>query len=61
MNVKFGDITVRGSPTCSDLHYVKKIIFSRDYCLLSMFSIVVVLFNIVCHLSMSCHNFTLFI
>ena len=61
MNLKFGDVTVRGSPTCSDHHYVKKIIFSLDYYFLSMFSIVVILFNIVCHLSMSCHNFSLFI
>ena len=61
MNLKFGDITVRGSPTCSDCHYVKKIIFSLDYCFLSMVSIFVVLFNIVCHLLMSCHNFSLFI
>ena len=61
MNLKFGDVTVRGSPTCSDHHYVKKITFSLDYCFLSMFSIFVVLFNIVCHLLMSCHNFSLFI
>ena len=61
MNLKFGDVTVRGSPTCSDCHYVKKIIFSLDYYFLSMFSIFVVLFNIVCHLLMSCHNFSLFI
>ena len=61
MNLKFGDVTVRGSPTGNDRHYVKKIIFSLDYCFLSMFSIFVVLFNIVCHLLMSCHNFSLFI
>ena len=61
MNLKFGDVTVRGSPTCSDCHYVKKIIFSLDYCFLSMFSIFVVLFNIACNLLMSCHNFSLFI
>ena len=61
MNLKFGDVTVRGSPTCSDHHYVKKIIFSLDYCFLSMFSIFVVLFNIICHLLISCHNFSLFI
>ena len=61
MNLKFGDVTVRGSPTCSDRHYVKKITFSLDYCFLSMFSIFVVLFNKVCHLLMSCHNFSLFI
>ena len=45
MNLKFGDVTVRGSPTCSDRHYVKKIIFCLDYCFLSVFSIFVVLFN----------------
>ena len=39
MNLKFGDVTVRGSPTFSDRHYVKKIIFGLDYCFLSMFSI----------------------
>ena len=61
MNLKFGDVTVRGSPTCSDHHYVKKIIFSLDYCFLPIFSISVVLFNIVCHLLMSCHNFSLII
>ena len=61
MNLKFGDVTVRGSPTCSDCHYVKKIIFSLNYCFLSMFSIFVVLFNIVWHFLMSCHNFSLFI
>ena len=61
MNLKFGDITTRGSPTCSDCHYVKKIIFSLDYCYLSMVSIFTVLFNIVCHLLLSCHNFSLFI
>ena len=61
MNLKFGDVTVRGSPTCSDCHYVKKIIFSLDYCFLSMFSIFVALFNTVCQLLMSCHNFSLFI
>ena len=61
MNLKFGDFTVRGSPTCSNHHYVKKIIFSLDYCFLSMFSIFVVLFNTVSHLLMSCHNFSLFI
>ena len=61
MNLKFGDVTVRGSPTCSDCHYVKKITFSLDYCFLSILSIFVVLFNIVCHLFMSCHNFSLFI
>ena len=49
MNLKFGDVTVRGPPTCCDRHYVKKIIFSPDYCFLSMFSIFVVLFNVVCH------------
>ena len=37
--LKFGDVTIGGSPTCSDHHYVKKIIFSLDYCFLSMFSI----------------------
>ena len=61
MNLKFGDVTVRGSPTFSDCHYVKKIIFSLDHCFLSMFSIFVVLFNIVCHLLISCHIFILFI
>ena len=61
MNLKFGDVTVRGSPTGSDHHYVRKIIFSLDYWYLSMFSIFLVLFNIVCHLLMSCHNFSLFI
>ena len=61
MNLKFGDVTVRGSPICNDYHYVRKIIFSLDYCFLSMFSIFVVLFNIVCHLLMSCHNFSPFI
>ena len=61
MNLKFGDVTVRGSPTCSDCYYVKKIIFSLDYCFLSMFSIFVVLYNTVCLFLMSCHNFSLFI
>ena len=61
MNLKFGDVTTRGSPTFSDCHYEKKIIFSLDYYFLSMFSIFVVLFNTVCHLLMSCHNFSLFI
>ena len=60
MNLKFGAVTVTGSPTCSDRHYVQKIIFCLDYCFLSMFSIFVVLFNIVCYLLMSCHNFSLF-
>ena len=36
---KISDVTERGSPTISDCHYVKKTIFSLDYCLLSMFSI----------------------
>ena len=31
MNLKFGDVTERRSPTFSDCHYVKKIIFSLDY------------------------------
>ena len=61
MKLKFGDVTTRGSPTCCDCHYVKKIIFSLDYYFLSMFSIFVVLFNTVCHLLMSCRNFSLFI
>ena len=61
MNLKFGDVTVRGSFTCSNRHYVKKIIFGLDYCFLSMFSIFVVSFNMVCHLLMSWHNFSLFI
>ena len=61
MNLKFGDDTVRGSPTCSDHHYVEKIIFSLDSCFLSMFSIFDVLFNIDCHLLKSCHNFSPFI
>ena len=61
MNLKFADVTVRGLPTRSDCHYVKKSIFILDYCFLSMFSIFVLLFNIVCHLLMSCHNFSLFI
>ena len=39
MNLKFGDVTERGSTTFSDCHYVKKITFSLDYCLVSMFSI----------------------
>ena len=39
MNLKFGDVTARRSPTFSDCHYVKKIIFSLDYCFLSKFSI----------------------
>ena len=53
--------SLRMDTTCSDRHYVKKIIFSLDYCFLSMFSIFVVLFDIVLHLLMSCHNFSLFI
>ena len=61
INLKFGDVTARRSPTFSDCHYVMKIIFSPNYYFLSMFSIFVVLFNIVCHLLMSCHNFSLFI
>ena len=39
MNLKFGDVTERRSSTFSDCHYVKKITFSLDFCLLSMFSI----------------------
>ena len=39
MNLKFDDVTERRSPTFSDCHFVKKITFSLDYCLLSMFSI----------------------
>ena len=61
MNLKFGDVTARRSLTFSDCHYVKKIIFSLYYYFLSMFSIFVVLFNIVCQLLLSCHNFSLFI
>ena len=38
MNLKFGDVTERRSPTFSDCHYVKEITFSFDYCLLSNFS-----------------------
>ena len=32
MNLKFGDVTARRSPTCSDCHYVKKIIFTANVC-----------------------------
>ena len=38
-NLKFGDVTAKRSPTFSDCHYVKKIIFSLDYYFLAMFSI----------------------
>ena len=60
MNLKFGDVTERKSPTFSDCHYVKTITFSLDYCLLSMFSI----FWHITKNSLSfvniCHNFSLF-
>ena len=46
-----------GPPTISDCHYVKKIIFSLDYCLLSTFSIFGAPLNTVCHLQILCHNF----
>ena len=39
MNLKFGNVTERRSPTFSDCHCVKKIIFSLDHYLLAMFSI----------------------
>ena len=61
MSLKFGDVTARRSPTFSDCHCVKKIIFSLDYYFLSMFSIFVVIFNTVWQLVMLCHNFSLFI
>ena len=61
MNLKFGDVTARRSPTFSDCNYVKKIIFSLDYCFLSMFSIFVALLNTVWHFLISRHNFSLFI
>ena len=59
MNLTFGDVTERRSPTFSDCHYVKKIIFSLDHYLLSMFSI----FQCIIKYSLSfvnfCHNFSL--
>ena len=61
MNLKFGDVTARRSPTFSDCYYAKRIIFSLDCYFLSIFSIFIVLFNTVCNLLMSCHNFSLFI
>ena len=61
MNLKFDDVTTIRSLTFSDCHYVKKIIFSLDYCFLLCFLFFAVLFNTVCHLLMSCHNFSLFI
>ena len=47
MNLKFGDVTAGRSPTFSNCHYVKKIIFSLDCCFLSMFTIIVALLNTV--------------
>ena len=38
MNLKLGDVTARRSPTFSDCHYVKKIIFSLDYFLPSFYA-----------------------
>ena len=38
LNLKFGDVTKIRSPTFSDCHYVKKIMFIFYYCLPSMFS-----------------------
>ena len=38
LNLKFGDVTERRSPTFSDCHYVKEIIISFYNCLLSNFS-----------------------
>ena len=38
MNLKFGDVIERRSPTFSDCHFVKEIPFSFDYCILSNFT-----------------------
>ena len=59
MNLKFGDVTERRSPTFSDSHYVKKIIFSIDYCLLSMFSIFWHIIKYCLSFVILCHNFSL--
>ena len=50
MNLKFGAVTERWSPTFSDGHYVKKITFSLHYCLLPIVSIFGALLNTVYHL-----------
>ena len=53
MNLKFGDLF-------SDCHYVKKITFSLDCCLLSMFSIFWSIIKYIMSFVISCYNFSLF-
>ena len=60
MNLEFGDVTERRSPTFSDCHYVKKIIFGLDYCLLSMFSIFWCIIKYCLSFVILCYNFSLF-
>ena len=61
MNLKFGDVTARRSPTFSDCHYVKKIMLILYYCLLFMFSNFWYIIKRVCHLLILCHNMSPFI
>ena len=49
MNLKFGDVTARRSPTFSDCHYKKKITFSIDYCLLSRLFFGILLNTVICN------------
>ena len=60
INLKFGVVTKRRSPTFSDCHYVKKIMFILYYCLLSMFSNFWYIIKRVCHLLILRHNISPF-
>ena len=55
INLTVGDVTERRSPTLSDCHYVKKIMFILYYRLLSMFSNFWYIIKRVCHLLILCH------
>ena len=59
VNLKFGDITKRSSPTFNDCHYIKKM-FILYYCLLSMFSNYWHIIKRVFHLLILCHNISQF-
>ena len=60
VNLLFGDVTERRSPTFSNSHYAKKITFILDYCLLSMFSIFWHFIKYSLSFVNICHNFSLF-